>query len=572
MRMADESDQDSWKLKYYATLERLEARERSARETEQFLRRSLGRLALISHGVDAVLDSRLGELRKALSRDEEVAHLTALVEDVAARVKLLDESGRGIAQRQTSAVDVLGQIIDALTFPPPCRKRAQALRKRLNGAEAEAQTEALIGEFARLVIEAMQIPVGAESEQEAPGLLARLFQRRKPAAAEEAPPIRGTVAETESGRQPVPVNRGRADQSAVFAAAAELSGISLPALRDLFLEFLDSLSFPPAFSDKVQLVRDMLLEGFAVDEVRSVTHSVVALVAEMRNTLGSEKHELEVFLHSLTERLRELDSLVDGAETQRRAAVESGRRLGEAVDAQVSDIERTVNSATDLNQMKTMIQGSLENIRQHLAEQRRQEEARQLELEAQLKQMTSRVSDMEQESSQLRQRLEQERIQATTDPLTGVPNRLAFDQRMMQESARWERYGGALTLLLCDIDYFKRINDTYGHKAGDKALRVIANTLARHLRASDFLARVGGEEFAVILPETAPQAAEKVAEKLRWAVQSCEFVYQGKPVPITISGGYSQFGEGDKPDDVYQRADAALYEAKRAGRNRMQAG
>ena len=156
-----------------------------------------------------------------------------------------------------------------------------------------------------------------------------------------------------------------------------------------------------------------------------------------------------------------------------------------------------------------------------------------------------------------------------SDPLTSVPNRLGYEKRIAQEYARWQRYGSSLSLLLCDIDYFKRINDTYGHKAGDRALMAIAKTINQNLRETDFVARVGGEEFVVLLPETSLEAAKSVAEKLRKGVAACEFVYDGKPVPITMSGGVACFERGDGVEDVYQRADKALYRAKQQGRNRF---
>jgi diguanylate cyclase len=117
------------------------------------------------------------------------------------------------------------------------------------------------------------------------------------------------------------------------------------------------------------------------------------------------------------------------------------------------------------------------------------------------------------------------------------------------------------------VDRFKFVNDTYGHKAGDKALKVIAEILQENLRGTDFLARYGGEEFVIVMPSTALSDAFPVAEKLRAAIEASDFHYREQFVPITISCGMAGFRAGDTPETVFGRADSALYRAKKAGGN-----
>ena len=134
--------------------------------------------------------------------------------------------------------------------------------------------------------------------------------------------------------------------------------------------------------------------------------------------------------------------------------------------------------------------------------------------------------------------------------------------------ARWERYHENLLLIIWDIDFFKKVNDTYGHQGGDEVLKMVAQLLRQQLRKPDFIARFGGEEFVSLLPNTSLGAGFKVADKMRNAVQDLEFTYKDNVIPITISCGISLFGTGDKPGDVFERADKALYQAKEQGRNR----
>jgi diguanylate cyclase len=157
---------------------------------------------------------------------------------------------------------------------------------------------------------------------------------------------------------------------------------------------------------------------------------------------------------------------------------------------------------------------------------------------------------------------------ALLDAVTGLPNRLAYEERVEQEMARWKRFDDPLTLLIWDVDDFKSINDRFGHQAGDKALRVIAQSLKARLRETDFIARFGGEEFVCLLCGAQGKEALSVAEEMRRSVESNAFHSQGKPVPVTISCGVASFQTGETLDDVFSRADRALYQAKKSGKNR----
>ena len=154
---------------------------------------------------------------------------------------------------------------------------------------------------------------------------------------------------------------------------------------------------------------------------------------------------------------------------------------------------------------------------------------------------------------------------ATTDALTGLRNRRALNHSLQLELAIVERRSTPLSLLMLDVDHFKRINDTHGHEAGDKVLRAIAQLLSGCARVIDIVARVGGEEFAVILPNTDAQGALVIAERMRTAVAAADWL--GHPTTISIGAATLQ-GEEDAAR-LYARADAALYAAKSAGRNQV---
>lgn len=159
---------------------------------------------------------------------------------------------------------------------------------------------------------------------------------------------------------------------------------------------------------------------------------------------------------------------------------------------------------------------------------------------------------------------------ATLDELTGLYNRREFNLQLKNELERSERFGRCFTLLLLDIDFFKKLNDTYGHQAGDEALRSIAALLKQEFRALDRVARYGGEEFIVILPETSSSTAYMVAERIRQVVSTYALSVNKETINVTVSGGLATFPEdGDSQEFLIRAADQALYAAKYSGRNKI---
>jgi diguanylate cyclase (GGDEF)-like protein len=156
------------------------------------------------------------------------------------------------------------------------------------------------------------------------------------------------------------------------------------------------------------------------------------------------------------------------------------------------------------------------------------------------------------------------------DGLTGIFNRRYLDKRLEEEYQRARRYGRILSLIVLDIDYFKKVNDNYGHQCGDLILKNVADKIASSIRKTDCLGRYGGEEFCCILPETGLEVAQQVAERFRIMIQDMESILNDHTVKITISLGIAQLAEGMASEkELFSRADEALYEAKRTGRNRV---
>jgi two-component system cell cycle response regulator len=170
----------------------------------------------------------------------------------------------------------------------------------------------------------------------------------------------------------------------------------------------------------------------------------------------------------------------------------------------------------------------------------------------------------------LQQREAQIVASSLTDPLTGVGNRRRLEQALVAEISRANRTGTRLCAIMADLDHFKRVNDTYGHAVGDNVLTAFGDLLHRHTRAIDIVARFGGEEFIVLLPNTDMENAIAVANRIRESFAACAI--ESLPDPVTASFGVAEMAPDEPGGGLLRRADAALYEAKRSGRNCVAGG
>jgi two-component system, cell cycle response regulator len=159
---------------------------------------------------------------------------------------------------------------------------------------------------------------------------------------------------------------------------------------------------------------------------------------------------------------------------------------------------------------------------------------------------------------------------AERDGLTGLHNRRGFDQQLDAEIARFERYRRPFALIMMDLDHFKKVNDQYGHEGGDEVLRRVGEIIQSSLRDVDVAARFGGEEFAILLPETDKSDAVAIAERIRQRVEAADIQAAGQRIKVTTSAGVCAMPERNvEPGNIVRTADQLLYEAKRTGRNRV---
>jgi len=341
-------------------------------------------------------------------------------------------------------------------------------------------------------------------------------------------------------------------------------------ISEVLYQLIEKLSLPEDLEERLHRLKRNLEKGITLEKWTPMLEEVADMASFIQVKINTERLDIESFLKQVTGRLNELDGFIQGSRKHREESWLSTQAFGNAVKNEMETLVDSADSTVELDALKKQIQQRLEAIELHFEGYRESEKNRHESADVDVKNLISRLMELEEESKDLKLRVQKERMQAQTDVLTGIPNRLGYEQHIAQEYARWKRFGNPLTLVVWDIDLFKRINDDYGHAAGDKALKTIAKLLSHKIRETDYFARFGGEEFVLIMPGADKNAAKDVADKLREVVAESGFHFKGEPVSITVSAGVSEFISGDTPQQVFERADKGLYKAKELGRNRVE--
>lgn len=490
------------------------------------LRRNLAKLSFTGMGIHPALDQQLESLRATVKREAPVDVVDAEVEAVARILRELGDSNDPHRAQTLTLTTLLSQL--SQQSQGPARDALQQLLKRFPKERLDHQLPLVIDTLLSLFHE----------DAPTPGLLGRLFGRTPP----PANPTPKTVAAT-----PAPA----LDDRSLLGTVERL---------------LNGLQLPPDYSERLYRLRSQF------DHCRSprdILRAVEDCVDLMLDAVGSEQQRLQTFLEVLSQRLelvyRFLAVQDEGGDIEASAT----QSLESSLQAQVKGLLRSLREAANLDELRLGVELRLDSLLSSVSEFKSRQEDRQRQMHGQINALQGQLQDVQGQTSRLQDSLHEQRQRALTDALTGLPNRIAYQERLEQEFARFRRYGGELSLAVLDIDHFKRINDQHGHLSGDKALKAIAQQLQESLRRSDLVARYGGEEFVVLLTETNQSDAERALDKLRVSIQNQPIDLGGVLLHITVSFGLSSFKVGDNPGEVFERADKALYRAKETGRNRI---
>lgn len=382
-------------------------------------------------------------------------------------------------------------------------------------------------------------------------------------------PIDATVEEPDAEAEQQP-ETAEGEEGYALPSSPEPSYSSVAAhIEQTLLGLLDDLTLSEHFRPQVEDMQLRLKHGLNWYELLPILDDMAVLMLAINN--GGQQ-EFGTYLKQLNERLESFQSHLQAASEDHAEDQSTARDLNDQLREQVGGLQSSVQDASDLPSLKRVLDNRLEALLGTMDHYQLKRDAREREVASRLQGLAARVASMEQEALGFRTHLEEQRQKALIDPLTGLPNRAAWGERLEQEMARWQEEKNSLLVCILDLDHFKRINDGYGHLAGDKVLKIVANVFSKRLRANDFLARFGGEEFVMLLPATPPATGLTLLDEMRAAVESCPFHFKGERVTITVSIGLTAFRPGERSDTAIKRADQALYKAKENGRNRIEQG
>lgn len=548
--MAANSKRDDsryWRDKYLDLLDTHEKLENRTQVEYEQLRRGLVVTSLLAEGQSSHLDPLLRRLREQLKTD--TSGLATAVTVLSQEIDVVEEQN---AQRVDTVLGLLTNASDQLSkcpFPKPLIKRIKAVRQR---AARDLETWSGYSEQLQGWLQILgEISSLDGNDAEPSSWWKKWFKAHAPADNETAPPVSASVDDAAMRESIASVTSGD------FAQIAK-------DVTDTLEELLQQLIIPDRLSALQHSLQQRLKQELHWYELVPLLEDTSSFLLQC---LESSQVKIEQFLHNLDQRLQAIRALVAEANNNRDDRAKARENLDQMVRDQLSEVQSVIAGSVDLKQLSNTVSDHLGLILKALENYREGEEQREQILIEQLSQLQQRLNEMEQEVQDNRHSLEEQRIKATTDSLTGLPNREAYTQRLIDEHARFHRYDTPLAIVVADVDLFKRINDTYGHLAGDKVLQLIARVLQKNIREVDFVARIGGEEFVILMPGTTIEQAYIAAEKLRKVIERSPFNFRKERVKITMSFGIAQFKQHELPDAVFERADKALFISKRAGRN-----
>ena len=494
----------------------------------------IGKLMQACRGHDRELDNRLAKLKQKLEGNPP---LTSIDADLIAIEKLLQQHSHTMEESISltrAAIDLGSKQLKTIKgFPEDTRR---ALKEFLASPESYG-----IGDHQKKVIRLLEFYQQAIKIQLLP---------TQPLLAQSAPAGNQTETVTDLAAP---------EPGAPFDVKVHAH------IADELQRLITELDFAGAIGESLGDIRRQLLIGINPALLAETCLQVIELIIEGTR---EERKASRAFLSSLNESLSAVHVGFTESLDEGRALQNETRETREALVNELQAIDHSLASHNSIDALKRAISGHMGAINL-LLQERESTAARERHLLTRLSTMESKLRLMKEETAEYKKRLTIQKHKLFLDSLTQVHNRAALDERLEQEYKRWLRYRTPLCMAIIDIDHFKNINDNYGHMAGDKALKVVAKALQSALRDTDFIARFGGEEFVVLLPNINPDKFQKPLETLRQTIKSIPFRFRDAKVEITISIGATLFKDGDNPSDVFERADKALYHSKHTGRDQV---
>lgn len=535
----DSSLNDKWKNKYLASLEDLEVKEHQWRDSEKNLRALISHLTNAADNSSLKLNEQLSVLRDAVNKGVPANKLKKAIDEVADSILGLD------ALREKKKNETKNIFVELLGKIKPAGKIESKLSKissKISKTSSVKEISPLINDLAKLLVHGLSL--GEKKKDKDKNFLSSLIKKDDEPEVKIIEKIKEVTSEE----------------------ALDLS----EAIKSL-TSLLEKMILPADLQVEANLIKRKLDQS-ANEEIFLISlEKTVAITADVLNRVKKEKKEIEEFLKQLTGRLHELDKDIRETARIRELTHLQGQEMADGMKTEMNSMEDGVSSINNLDELKTAIQSRVILLRNHVDNFISKEGERDKEAISVIEQLKKQVKEMESEAEELKEQIEKEKQQTLRDVLTEIPNRLAYEERLNLELANFRRNQTPFTLVVWDIDFFKKVNDVYGHAAGDQVLKLVASILNKNMRETDFIARYGGEEFVSILPATDVKSAQLVTDKLRELIESSNFHFREERVNVTVSAGFAEIKDNDDGESLFIHADKALYKAKESGRNKCHA-
>ncbi len=288
----------------------------------------------------------------------------------------------------------------------------------------------------------------------------------------------------------------------------------LKQVSDDLLERLKEL-LPASMSEQLNELKDNTHSSDRQNGPQDWLDSPINIIKRHITSLTVRNNELEEFMVAAMKNLSDTESHLASELTSHHEKFREDRTFEAQISENMNIMSQDIDVSGDVQSIKSALMNKIDNINTRINEKRKQDMRQLKETEKTLEDMSSRLSEIKEEADEIRRRSQEIEYEAITDTLTELHNRKGYDDKMSEMLAHVKRYNIKSSLIVCDIDFFKKINDNFGHNVGDMALKKLAALLKDRLRTNDFIARFGGEEFAIILPHTDLDGAEQAGHGLQ---------------------------------------------------------
>ena len=326
---------------------------------------------------------------------------------------------------------------------------------------------------------------------------------------------------------------------------------------------------PPGLTDEISELQDRICKKSFAASSTEWLDTPVSSIKKYIDSISFRNNALEKFIKQTIENFEETDNYLSRERYFRHQKYRSDRDFEVAISDKINQIRHNVAGPDHFEHIKTVLLNNIDSMYEQIKNKKEMDILRLKEADSAMEHMDRQLQEIRIESGEISRRAREIEYESVLDGLTGLYNRKAYDQKIIKTLADLHRYNVTASLIVCDIDNFKKINDTFGHSVGDLALKKFGTLLKKRLRVNDYIARYGGDEFVIILPHTDLDGANRAGEGICTYIDTSRFSYKRLAIPVTISAGISSFKKGDDSYSVFERADTALYLAKRSGRNQV---